>query len=345
MNLEKFLINKDVTIESALERIDENGYGVVYVVDEKQLVGVLTDGDIRRYLLKDQNLKKAISAMMNTSYVFIDEDCDKVTKSFFKEHKILSVPVIDELKNIVKIFFYNGECAEYKVEIKVPVVIMAGGKGTRLKPYTNVLPKPLIPINEKTITEHILDRFLKFGCDDFYMIVNYKKNLIKAYFQDPSLEYNMTFIDEEKFMGTGGGLKLLSGKIDSTFVLTNCDILVEANYKKIVERHKKNENILTMVCARKSVEIPYGTVDVDEDGNIQKLIEKPTYHILTNTGFYIIEPEFLEQIPKDEFVHITDVIQKCLNEGKKVGTYLIDEKSWLDMGQFDELEHMKDVLN
>ena len=176
------------------------------------------------------------------------------------------------------------------------------------------------------------------------MIVNYKRNLIKAYFQDPSLEYNIKFIDEEQFMGTGGGLKLLSGKVRSTFILTNCDILVEADYKKILDCHWKNKNMLTMVCAKKTVQIPYGTVEVDEKGNITQLIEKPTYHISTNTGFYVIEPEFLDEIPENQFVHITDIIQKCIDEGKKIGTYLIDEKSWLDMGQFDELEHMKSVL-
>lgn len=344
MNIEKFLINRDNTIEETLERIDANGFGVAYVEAGGKIVGVVTDGDIRRYFLKEQNLKKKISYIMNKNFVYIGNQDKNVNKKFFKEKRILSVPVLNEEKEISKIIFSNGAVAEYHNELNVPVVIIAGGKGTRLRPYTNILPKPLIPINEKTITEHILDRFASYACEKFYMIVNYKKNLIKAYFQDPDMNYNIEFIDEEQFMGTGGGLRLLLGKIQTTFILTNCDILIDTDYKKILDQHCKKKNILTMVCAKKTVQIPYGTVEVDENGNIVQLLEKPKYNILTNTGFYVIEPEFLKEIPENEFIHITDIIQKCLDEGKQIGTYLIDENSWLDMGQFEELEHMENVL-
>lgn len=345
MDVEKFLVQTNITVEEAIRKIDANGMGVVYVEENRRIIGVVTDGDIRRYALKEQSIKNNILSAVNNNFYFLNEDSQETYEEFFERTKMLSVPILDKEGEIVKIVFAQGGVAKYREGLNIPVVIMAGGKGTRLKPYTNVLPKPLIPINDKTITEHILEQFREYDCNDFYMIVNYKKNLIKAYFQESLLDYNMKFVDEERFMGTGGGLKLLSDKIGSTFILTNCDILVNADYKKILDCHWKNENLLTVVCAKKAVQIPYGTVEVDETGRIVQLVEKPTYNISTNTGFYVIDPEFLDEIPEGQFVHITDIIQKCIDEGKRIGTYLIDEKNWLDMGQLEQLEYMRNVLD
>ena len=175
------------------------------------------------------------------------------------------------------------------------------------------------------------------------MIVNYRKEFIKAYFQEEG-KAEIRFIDEEKFLGTGGGLHLLKGMIRDTFFLSNCDILVEADYSNIYRRHKEQGNLVTVVCARKKVEIPYGTVEISEDGRIEKLKEKPVYHFNTSTGLYMIEPEFIEQIPENTFIHITDVIQICMEQGKRIGAYLIEEENWMDMGQLEEMERMKEQL-
>ena len=223
-------------------------------------------------------------------------------------------------------------------------VIMAGGKGARLYPYTQILPKPLIPIGEKTITEHIMDRFSEYGCTHFDMIINYKKNFIKSYFLDNEISRDVVFIEEKKFMGTGGGLKLLEGRYASTFFMSNCDILIEADYGEIVRFHRENKNLATMVCAMKHVTIPYGTVEVSSEGRAQRLKEKPELSFITNTGFYVLEPAFLEGIPADTFIHITDIMQKYIDGGKQIGVYPIAEERWLDMGQMDELERMKKRL-
>ena len=222
---------------------------------------------------------------------------------------------------------------------------MAGGKGTRLYPYTQILPKPLIPIGDKTITEHIMDRFIEHGCDKFTMIVNYKKHFIRSYFIENEEQRNIEFINEDEFLGTGGGLKLLENKMQSTFFMTNCDILVEEDYSEILKYHKIQRNIITMVCAVKNMTIPYGTVDIREDGSVIGLKEKPEFTFITNTGFYVIEPELLRLIPENTFIHVTDLIQQCIEEEKKVGVYKISEDKWLDMGQLDELERMKEKLN
>lgn len=221
---------------------------------------------------------------------------------------------------------------------------MAGGKGTRLHPYTQILPKPLIPIGNQTITEHIMERFEQYQCSHFDMIINYKKNFIRSYFQDNEIKRNVDFIEEPEFWGTAGGLKLLEGKYKSTFFVSNCDVLIDADYKDIYNVHKQEKNIITLVCAKKKIVIPYGTVSVNEKNEILEFKEKPEYTFLTNTGLYLVEPEFLKMIPEQTFIHITDVIQKCMNAKKKVGTYIIDEENFMDMGQLRELEQMREKL-
>ncbi len=175
------------------------------------------------------------------------------------------------------------------------------------------------------------------------MIVNYKKKFIEAYFGENDADYNITFIEEEEFCGTGGGLKLLPD-MKTTFFMTNCDILIDADYAEIFSYHKKQGNILTMVCAKKQVEIPYGTVEINEEGGLVAIREKPSFSFLTNTGFYIIEPEFLSRIPEQTFIHITDIIDQCIAAGERIGVYTVEEEAWMDMGQMDELERMKKKL-
>ena len=221
---------------------------------------------------------------------------------------------------------------------------MAGGKGTRLYPYTKVLPKPLIPIGDVPITMHIMKHFEKYGCTHFTLVVNHQKELIKAYFSDPEIPYTVDFAEEEKPLGTAGGLKLLEGRINGTFFMTNCDILVDADYDKIYEYHKKSGNLITMVCAVKKITIPYGTVCMNESGHIESMVEKPEISYLVNTGYYVAESEALSEIPKNTFIHMTDVVQKCIDEGKPVAVFPISENQWSDMGQIDEMEKMKDKV-
>lgn len=176
------------------------------------------------------------------------------------------------------------------------------------------------------------------------MIVNYKKNFVKSYFQDNDNQYDICFVEEPEFWGTAGGLKLVENKYQDTFFITNCDILIQADYGDIVEYHKKNKNIITIVCARKKVVIPYGIVETDSIGQLTGFREKPEFEFITNTGLYLVEPEFIHKIPSQTFIHITDVIQQCIEQGEHVGTYVIGERDWLDMGQLDELERMKQHL-
>lgn len=345
MQLSKYIIESDSSVIQAMEKIDKNSIGTVYVVSSEVMIGVITDGDIRRFILEKGDINSNVLEIANKNFQFSYESDYKIAKKIMDEHKIRSIPILNLNHEIKGIYCNDKYIVNEKEKLNIPVVIMAGGKGTRLYPYTQILPKPLIPIGDKTITEHIMKRFMDYGCNQFTMIVNYKKHFIKSYFDDNENKINVNFVEETEFLGTGGGLKLLDEKINSTFFMTNCDILIEEDYSKILQFHKENNNIVTMVCAVKHMVIPYGTVEVSEEGEALGLKEKPELSFITNTGFYLLEKEFVDMIPENTFIHITDVIQECINVGKKVGVYKISEDKWLDMGQLEELERMKEKLN
>jgi len=345
MDLSNFIITEDTSIIQAMKVINNNGHGIAFICDNGgSLLAAVTDGDIRRYILRNGDLKSSIDqiANYNPKHSIIGDSINII--KYMRENAISALPIINTDRKVLSIRFANANPIYKNTNLNVPVVIMAGGKGTRLYPYTQILPKPLIPIGEKTITELIMDHFEEFGCYQFNMIVNYKKNLIKAFFQDNEKRRCIEFTDEMEFMGTGGGLKLLEGKYDKTFFMSNCDIIVQDDYGEIIKHHKEQKNIITIVCAMKSVTIPYGAVKVSETGQVLQFDEKPNFPLITNTGFYVIEPEFLERIKYDTFVHITDVIKKCIECGDRVGIYPICEGSWMDMGTMDEIEKIKERL-
>lgn len=339
-----YIISENMIISDAIRAIDKNGQGIAFVCADGKLKAVVSDGDIRRYALKNGKFERPVSELANYSPRVIKNGAvqEKDIREYLFKNRITAVPVVDEENRILRIYFKNRKKIENKRELKIPLVIMAGGKGTRLYPYTQILPKPLIPIGDKTITEHILEHFAEFGCRDVTMIVNYKKKFIETYFSEEDRQ-DIRFVEEEEFYGTGGGLKLLSG-MKQTFFMTNCDILVESDYAEIVAKHKREDNIITIVCAKKRVEIPYGTIEKDHTGRFAGMKEKPVFSFLVNTGFYVIEPRFLDRIPDKTFIHITDVIEQCVKTGENVGIYEVEEGAWMDMGQMDELEKMRERL-
>lgn len=339
--MERYIVEEEVSIIDAMKQIDKNSKGLVFVCKKKQLTGVLTDGDIRRYIIGNGDLSNSVGEIVNRKVRFKYETDRCKYRYYMKRHGITALPIVNDEKIITRIEFLYSQMSAEKEKLKLPVVIMAGGKGTRLQPYTKVVPKPLIPVGDKTILEHIMDRFEAYDCTHFDLIVNYKKNFIKAFFLDCDNDRDVEFIEEEDFFGTGGGLRLLEGKYDSTFFVSNCDILIDEDYGKILEYHKKHHNIITMVCAMKNVEIPYGTIQMSDIGKVVDLKEKPVFPLMTNTGLYVVEPAFLEKIPRNTSIHITDVIKKCIDDGENVGAFPISEDLWMDMGQMEELEKMR----
>ena len=348
MDITNFFVHKDNTIKDAIKQIDSTGKKIVFVVDEEsRLLGTFTDGDMRRYYLNNGNLSDNVTKAMNSDPICFTCENEAEAKEHIKQTELISIPIVDENKKVIKAFFWNNEKFGMRKRLipkDIPVVIMAGGKGTRLYPYTKILPKPLIPIGDVPITEHIINQFKEYGVNDFYMIINHKKNMIKSYFNEIEKDYNLNYIEEEKFLGTGGGLSLLKGKINSTFFVSNCDILVKSDVECMYNFHMQHKNKITIVCAMKNVTIPYGVIELSQNGKIDKMIEKPEYSFLTNTGVYIIEPEVLAEIKDDEYIDLPDIAKRCMAKGENVGVFPITEKSWLDMGQLDEMENMINVV-
>lgn len=338
-------INEHNTILEAMQMLDKNAKKILFVQEQGVLRATVTDGDIRRWILKGGDLQAKISFVANYEPKYVQEGQAYLAAAMMKEFGIDAVPVVDDKRIIKEIIFQNNP--EQKMVVfdrEIPVVMMAGGLGTRLSPYTNILPKPLIPIGEYPIAEHIIHRFRAYGCNCFYMIVNYKRNMIKAYFDELEKDYRITFISEEKPLGTGGGISLLKGKIEETFILTNCDIVIDDDLTKAYKQHVASGNVITMVCSLKNFTIPYGVVNVGKNGMIESMQEKPNMSFFTNTGCYFVEPEVIENMAYNEPVDFPAVIEKYMAGEKKVGIYPIGEDAWLDMGQFEELEKMKERL-
>lgn len=340
-DIEKRSILLSKSILDALKLMDSSKTKLLFVFDEKKFVGLITIGDIQRAILKDVVLTSSIFTILdkNKIYASVDEPVEDIKKKMSKL-RAECMPVVDENGNLVKVYSWKdlfgsniqAECPA----LNIPVVIMAGGMGSRLAPLTNIYPKPLIPIGEKTIVESIMDKFVRYNCHDFYMSVNYKADTIKNYFDfinNP--EYNVSYFQEDKPMGTAGSLRLLKDKINSTFFVSNCDILIEEDYANILEYHRSNNNELTVVAAVKTISIPYGTIITGENGLLESIEEKPTLSFKINTGLYILEPSLLDDIP-DEFFHITHLMEKLKAQGRRVGVYPISQNDWKDMGDWNE---------
>jgi NDP-sugar pyrophosphorylase family protein len=255
------------------------------------------------------------------------------------ENKIEAIPIVDTEHRVSDIFIWSNlfDGSKRHVEkIDVPVVIMAGGKGERLDPFTKIFPKALIPVGEKPIVEVIMDRFSQCGVKEFYLSVNYKGAMIKSYFENTKLPYDVAFIWEKEFLGTAGSLSLLGEGFPSTFFVSNCDILVDADYTDILRFHKKNENDLTMIGSFRHHVIPYGVIEFSTNGAVKEISEKPEYDFSVNTGVYVMEKTILAYIPKDKLFHVTQLIQELLKGDKRVGVYPVSEKSYIDIGQWEK---------
>ncbi len=345
-NFKDNCINNTCTVMDALGRLEHVYPKVLFVLnDDDSLQSSVTDGDIRRAILSGFSVDTKVECFAKKMPVCLtEEDGDDIkTKALEIMHKygISAVPLIDDSKKILSVVVADDRAERRNGSISLPVVMMAGGKGTRLYPYTKILPKPLIPIEEIPISERIMDSLHGEGCNDFYLIVNYKKDMIKSYFDEGKRDYNISFYDEKIPLGTGGGLKLIENDIKDTFIMTNCDILILDDASAIVRHHKESGNKATMVCSLKHYEVPYGVVNFSEGGLLESLEEKPKMSFFTNTGYYILEKEVFDYIKDGEAIGMPDIILRMKEAGLKVGVYPIGEDTWLDMGQFDSMETME----
>ena len=343
--LQELVINSESSMLEALEQMDKLMRKLLIVIDEKQLfVGMLSIGDLQRTRIKKMPLNTAVGNILRSdAKVTYSDDAYEITKATMLKYRMEYMPVVDKItKKITNIIFWEdiiGEiyCRKKNELLKsYPVVIMAGGKGTRLKPFTNIIPKPLLPLGGKSIIEIIINNFTNYGIREFYTTVNYKAKMIQQYFEELQPNYDMHFILESKPLGTGGSLHLLRKKIQGTFFVTNCDIIIDDDYSEILNYHRVSRNSITAVAAVKTYNIPYGTFEIGDGGILQALYEKPNLSFFVNTGFYILESEVLDLIPSDTFYHITSLMEKVMLKGGRVGVFPVSEKSWLDIGVWEE---------
>lgn len=345
-----FTVNEHTRLASAMQKIDDNANGIVFVVkDSFRLCGAVSDGDIRRWLLKGGSIDAEVSAIMNRSPYSVTVQKKDNAFRIMRDQSIKALPVID-CDGIIKDIYLSKEY-ERKIEKKqeslqdVSVVIMAGGKGTRLYPYTKILPKPLIPIGEIPIVERVINGFCEYGITDFLMTVNYKKRMIQSYFDDIQKSYTIEYVEEAKPLGTGGSIKLIKRSFDRPLFVANCDSLIRTDYVELYKYHIESGNMISIVTSLKNNTIPYGVAYPKDNGELDHIVEKPTNSFLINTGMYVINPEMISLIPDDTMFHMTHLVEKAKIQGYRVGIYPVSEDSFLDMGEFAEMKRMEEKLN
>lgn len=348
--LSKFTGTASMSILDVMTRIDENARGILFIQDsEGKLLGSVTDGDIRRWIIKAGGLNEAIANIMNPNPKYIFEEERYRAAYVCKQEKIIALPVVNHDRVIVDIVFLyetQDRNAVSKVDLSdVPVVIMAGGEGTRLYPFTKILPKPLIPIGDTPIVERIIQCYYEYGIKKYYMTVNYKKTMIKSYFTDINPNYEINYVEEDKPLGTGGSIRLIEDKFDKPLFVTNCDSIILADYGDLYDYHNRSGHSITIVSALRNIVIPYGVLQFDDAGIIQNMEEKPKQSHFVNTGMYVVNPEMIDLIPGDTVFHMTQLVEKAMEMGEKVGVYPVSEDSFLDMGEFSEMKRMEEKLH
>lgn len=345
---DEITIRNIATIKDAMKQLDQASSKVLFVIDEEgALIGSISDGDIRRHILQNKSLDDLLENACNTKCMKFSQTVDRDSAIEQMETADISVaPVLDGNHRIISFITlpsYHKTIVSEHNKLNLPVVIMAGGKGTRMAPFTNVLPKPLIPIGEKTILELIIDEFLIYGIKDFHFTLNYRGEMIRAYFDGIQRTYDVSYAWEKDFNGTAASLKLVDG-LSGDFIVSNCDIIVKADYSDVYSFHKKNNASLTVVSAIQHQQFPYGVIEFKEGGDVIGLKEKPEFTFPINTGVYILSPDCLGYIPENCFFHMTHLIEKLIAEGKKVMTYPVNESDFIDTGQWEEYQSALDRL-
>ena len=347
--MKSYLLNLNNKIKEALIRLEKNQGKCLIVVDKNNILkGTLTDGDVRRALLVGADINSSIKRYIRKNPYFIKNLKSKIKTHQFegrarqeiikktKNDHIDIIPVTDKNKKVRDLIFskdLNKISLNNKLK-HIPTLIMAGGKGVRLQPFTNYFPKPLTPVNDKTATETIIDSFSKYGIKKFYLSLNYKKNLIKSYLKENKIP-NLHFLEEKKELGTAGPISMLKGKIKSDFFVINCDTIVSLNLEKFYDFHKKNNFKISLVAASKNFTLAYGSCKIKKNnGELKEIDEKPSMNYLANIGLYLFKPEIIKHVPKNKLFEMDSLIKKVKISGGKIGVFPINEESWKDIGQY-----------
>ena len=337
-----FIVKND-NLDSALKKLSSNNLKCLVVIDVNQKVlGTVTDGDIRRAIIKYKDVSLKINKIYNPKfYYFTKLPTNSELKNIFSIKKFPLIPQLNKGKKIIKIFFIKNFAdlsikEDFLLSEKVDAVIMAGGKGSRLSPFTNILPKPLIPIKGKPVIDHIIESFQEAGVNCTYITLNFKGKIIKSYLSEKFKKNNIKFINEKIPLGTASSLSLIKNKIKNNIVIVNCDTILNIKLSDLMRAHLEEKNAMTMGTVAKNHVLPYGLCEANKKNKLKKLNEKPNLKFLINVGMYVIHKKYLNLIPKNKKFGMDDLINTLLKKKKPIGMYAIAEESWTDLGQWKE---------
>lgn len=338
-------IFKHSNIKEAIKVLNKYGSKTIVVINKsKKLSGTLSDGDIRKSILKGYNLKNKINEIYNKNPIFFTKDqidIKKIKKIFIRK-KIDLIPIVNSKKEIVKILHYKDlfnfdqiDNKKMQSQDNVGVVIMAGGKGLRMQPYTKIFPKPLLPMKNDTIVDFMIEKFLKYKFNNFYITTNYKHKIINDHLKKIKLKIKYKLIREDIRLGTAGSLEKLKNCKEDIFFVTNCDVLINENYENIINYHQKNKNDLTIVASKKTISLPYGVCEIDNKKKFLSFKEKPNFNFLINIGFYLINKKNFKIIKKNQKIDMDELISKFQKLNKRIGIFEVDYDKWQDFGNWE----------
>ena len=336
-------IYQNNTVIEALACLDKlSGTVLVLIVlnEKEQVVGTLTDGDIRRALLKGAQLTTPVCEVMHTNFAYLTTTDKDYTATIAKlrNRLIKLVPLLDEEKRLVKLY----DLTKTRTILPIDAVLMAGGKGERLRPLTEKTPKPLLPVGGKAIIDHNIDRLMSYGLEHIYITVNYLKEQLEEHFSSPKNGIQVHTVREPEFLGTMGSVKLVDAFHNDTILVMNSDLFTDIDYESFYLHFKQHEADMSVAAVPYTVSIPYGIMDL-EGRNIKGLIEKPSYNYYANAGIYLIKKELLKVIPNGEFYNATDLINDLIKMDKKVVRFPING-TWIDIGNPQEYQRSQDLV-
>lgn len=339
-DLEKMTVQPDASLRLVMEVIDRGARQIALVTDDcGVLIATVTDGDIRRGLLRGVGLEAPVSEVMHRNPTTLLKGASaSVAQSLMRERGLNHIPVVDPQGKLVSLALREAVTSVHPRQTRV--VLMAGGLGMRLRPLTETMPKPMIPVGDKPLLERIVTRFQDQGFSRFTLSVNYLGHVIRDHFGDgSSLGVEMDYIEETKPMGTCGALSLMSQRPDSSFVVMNGDILTTTSFGTMIDFHAETSSAVT-ICAREfNMQVPYGVLNADGT-TLVSMEEKPIYRHLVNAGIYALSPHVFDQIRDDEPLDMPELIVRVKNAGHKVSVFPVREY-WMDIGRIEDLDRAR----
>lgn len=334
-NVKMIQLSPEDTIREAMRVMEASSLETVLVIDEnKRLIGLATDGDIRRAILSNIGLEEKIGSIMNRNFTAVPSSTPiKEIVKLMKKHYFKQMPIIDLDRKIVDIVLLKDIIAEKTRDNYV--VLMAGGLGSRLQPLTNELPKPMLKVGDKPILEIIINQFKSYGFKNFIISINYLADIVEGYFGDGSnFDVNIQYVREPKRLGTAGCLKLIRENIEKPFFVMNGDLLTKLDFEDMLKFHIANGFDISMGIRKHEYQIPFGVINT-EGNSISSIVEKPVNHCVINAGVYCVSPEIIKYVPENEYFDITSLIDMCITNNGKVGGYHIKDY-WMDIGQIED---------